>query len=279
MAEITAEPVKALRERTDLPMMECKKALIEAQGDQDLAVKILKEKVKGFKEKSKDRDASEGKVATLTADDGSAAVMVELRCESAPVARSEDFTFLCDQLCKQLLTGPGASTPEELLAQPVPDRAGMTLSDLHEEVVNKIRENIVVARVLKVKGPAAGYTHHDGSVGVLMQVAGEKANADIIRDVAMHIAALNPAFCVPAQVDPARVADETAKHTAEAKASGKPDNIIEKMVSGKMRTFYRDEGVLIEQAFAKDDSKTVGQALSQAGLTAVSFTRWRRGQA
>src|SRR4029078_2990373 len=101
MAEITAEAVRALRERTDLPMMECKKALVEAGGDQEKAVQILKEKVKGLKEKFPDRVASEGKVATLTAADGKSAVMVELLCESAPVAKSEDFLFLCDQLTKQ----------------------------------------------------------------------------------------------------------------------------------------------------------------------------------
>jgi len=278
MAEITAEAVRALRERTDLPMMECKKALIEANGDQDLAVKILKEKVKGFKEKSKDRVTSEGRVATLTAPDGSAAVMIELQCESAPVARGEDFTFLCDQLTKQLLNGPGAKTPEELLSQPAPDRPGMTLAELHEEVMNKIRENIVLARVLKVAGPVAGYSHHDGSLGVLFQVSGANGKAEVIRDVAMHIAAMNPTVCLPSELDPAVVAAEKDRLTAEAKASGKPDNIIEKMVGGKMRTFYASEGVLTAQGFAKDDTKTVEKALADAGLTAVTYTRWRLGQ-
>lgn len=279
MAEITAEAVKALRERTDLPMMECKKALIEAQGDQDLAVKILKEKVKGFKEKSKDRVTSEGRVVTLTAPDGSAAVMLEVQCESAPVARGEDFTFLCNQLAKQLLNGPGASTPEELMSQPVPDRPGTTLAELHEEVMNKIRENIVLARILKAAGPVAGYSHHDGSLGVLFQVAGANGKADVIRDVAMHIAALNPAVCLPSELDPASVEKEKARLTEEARASGKPDNIIEKMVGGKLRLFYANEGVLTEQAFAKDNTKSVEKALSEAGLTAVKYTRWRLGQA
>jgi elongation factor Ts len=279
MAEITAEAVRTLRERTDLPMMECKKALVEAGGDQEKAVQILKERVKGLRLKVADRTTSEGRIPTLTAADGLSAVMVELQCESAPVAKSEDFLFLCDQLTKQLLNGPGASTPEELLAQKCPDKPSLTLHELHEEILNKIRENIVVARIIKVKGsPVAGYTHHDGKLGVLMQASGQNATAPVLRDVAMHIAALNPAVCLPDQLDPAIVAAETEKQSAEARKSGKPENIIAKIVEGKLRTFYNDQGVLVAQPFAKDDSKTVAQALSAAGLTATGFIRWRLGQ-
>lgn len=278
MAEITAEAVKTLRERTDLPMMDCKKALVEAGGDMSKAEQILKERVKGLKLKVADRMTSEGRVATLTAPDGQSAVMVEALCESAPVAKGEDFLRLCDQLTKQLLNGPGASTPDELLAQAAPDVPGKTLRDLHDEALNKIRENIVVGRVLRVKGPVAGYTHHDGTLGVLFQASGANAKAEVLRDVAMHIAALNPAVCLPEQLNSESVAAERAKQTEEAKKSGKPDNIIEKIVDGKMRTFYNAEGVLVAQPFAKDDSKTVAQALAAAGLTAVGFTRWRLGK-
>lgn len=278
MAEITAEAVRSLRERTDLPMMECKKALVEAGGDQEKAVQILKERVKGLKDKVADRTTSEGRVATLAAADGSAAVMVEVQCETAPVSKNEDFLFFADQLCKQLLNGPGANTPEELLSQPSPDKPGQTLHDVHEELLNKIREKIVVGRIVKVKGPATVYTHHDGTVGVIVQATGKIGNADTFRDVAMHVAALNPAVCLPEQLDPAIVATERAKQTEEAKKSGKPDNIIEKIVEGKMRTFYNGEGVLVAQPFAKDDTKTVAQALSAIGLTATAFTRWRLGK-
>src|SRR5258708_7989425 len=129
------------------------------------------------------------------------AVMVEVQCESSPVAKGEDFLFFCDQLTKQLLNGPGAATPEELFAQKCPDKPGHTLHDLHEEILNKIRENIVASRVIKVKGPVAGYTHHDGKLGVLMQAAGQNPTAPILRDVAMHIAALNPTVCLPEHLD------------------------------------------------------------------------------
>jgi elongation factor Ts len=278
MAEITAEAVKALRERTNLPMMECKKALLEADGDPEKAIKILKERVKGLQVKVADRVTSEGRVATMSAADGMSAVMVEVRCESAPVAKGDDLLFLCDQLCKQLLNGPGAASPEELLSQPCPDKPETTLRELHEEALNKIRENIVVARVLKVGGPVASYTHHDGSLGVLVQAAGTNATAPVLRDVAMQIAALNPAVCLPEQLDPALVAAARAKETEEAKKSGKPDNIIDKIVDGKMRLFYSNEGVLVAQPFVKDDKKTVEQALAGAGLTAIGFTRWRLGK-
>lgn len=277
--EITAEAVKAFRERTGLPMMDCKKALTEAGGDEELAVQILKEKVKGFKEKSRDRVTSEGRVITLTAPDAGSAVMLELQCESAPVAKSEGFTFLADQLSKQLLNGPGAATPDELLAQPVPERPTMTLSELLDETISKIRESIVLARIIKVAGPAAGYTHHDGSLGVLFQVSGKSEKMDIVRDVAMHIAAMNPVVCLPEQLDQTIVAKEKERLVAEAKASGKPDNIIEKMVSGKLRLFFGNEGVLVEQPFAKDQTKTVEKALAEAGLQAVSYIRWRLGHA
>ena len=279
MPEITAEAVRALRERTDLPMMECKKALTEAGGDQEKAVQILKERVKGLKVKVADRMTSEGRVATLTLPDGTAAVMVEVQCESAPVAKSEGFLLLCDQLCKQLLSGPGADSVDALLSQPAPDKAGMTLRELYDDVLGKIRENIVVKRILKVAGPVAAYTHHDGTLGVLFQASGANATAEVLRDVAMHIAALSPAVCLPDQLDPAAVAAEQEKLTAEARATGKPENILGKMVEGKLRMFYNNEGVLIAQPFAKDDSKTVEQALSAAGLKAVGFTRWRLGKA
>jgi len=278
MAEITAEAVRALRERTDLPMMECKKALAEAGGDQEKAVQILKERVKGLKLKVADRMTSEGRVATRAAADGSAAVMIEVQCESAPVAKSEDFLRLCDQLTKQLLTGPGASSVDELLTQKCPDHPGQTLRELHEEVLNKIRENIVIARLLKVAGPVAAYTHHDGTLGVLFQAQGGAGTHEVLRDVAMHIAALSPAYCLPEQLPAAAVSAERDRLTEEAKATGKPEAIIAKMVEGKMRIFYSGEGVLTAQPFAKDDSKTVEAVLANAGHKAVGFTRWRLGR-
>jgi elongation factor Ts len=279
MVEITAAAVRALRDRTDLPMMDCKQALVEAQGDEEQALQILKNKGKKAIDKRKDNVTSEGRFCVYVTDDASAAGMVEMMCESAPVAKSDDFRFLGEQAAKQLVVGPGAATAEELLAQPAPDRPGMTLAELHEETTNKIREKIVFNRVARVAGPVGVYVHHDGKTGVLFQASGTPKNTEVLRDVAMHIAALKPRFTLPTEVDPQALAAERARLTAEAQASGKPASIIDKMVDGRMKTFYTEQGVLVEQPFAKDETKSVGKVLSEAGLTAVGFTRWLLGQA
>ncbi len=277
MAEITAQAVKAVLELTDLPMMDCKKALTEAGGDQEKAIGLLKEWGKKVSLKRADNATSEGLIRVVVSDDGKSAAMIELQCESAPVAKADDFIALAEQCAEQLLKGPGASTPEELLAQPAPRRPGMTLAQVLEEVVNKIREKMVLARVLKVEGPAGGYVHHDGKTGVLFVAKGENAKQDILRDVAMHIAALKPQVTTPCELPQETVDAEKARLTAEAAASGKPANIVEKIVDGRMKTFFADQGVLIHQLFAKDDSKTVGAALSEKGLEATGFHRWLLG--
>ena len=277
MAEITAQAVKELRDLTNLPMMEVKKALTEANGDQKRAIEILKEANKKVSIKRAENATSEGLIRAGVSADGSHAAMVEIQCESAPVAKADDFVFLADQLLKQLLTGPGASTPEELLAQPVPDRPGVTLAALLEEVIGKIREKMVVARVLRVEGPAGAYSHHDGKTGVLFRGAGENKTAAVLRDVAMHVAAIKPLVAVPEELSATEVAAERARLTAEASSSGKPANIVEKIVDGRMNTYYAEQGVLSHQPFAKDDKKTVSQALAEAGLKAAAFTRWVLG--
>lgn len=276
MAEITAAAVRELRERTDLPMMDCKKALTEANGDQDLAVEILKRAGLKAIDKRKDNATSEGRIRVAVADDTSAAAMIELQCESAPVGKSEDFLNLGDQLAKQLLVGPGANTPEELLAQNSPD-SGKPLADMLTDVVNKIREKIVLSRVVKVSGPAGAYAHHDGKTGVIIQAKGKAGGAELLRDVAMHIAAMRPKVTLPAELDQAEVETERNRLKEEALASKKPANIVDKIVDGRIKVFFAEKGVLVEQPFAKDDTKTVGKALADAGLEAVSFTRWVLG--
>jgi len=277
MAEVTAQAVKALRERTDLPMMDCKNALVEAGGDPEKAIEILKEKHKKIMDKRADNATREGLIAFAIKADCSEGAMVELQCESAPVASNEEFQALATSCAEQLLNGPGAATPDELLDQPAPGGSGTTLRAVWENIVNRIREKIVLTRVARVKGPVAGYVHHDGKTGVLFQAEGAGGCADVLRDVAMHIAALKPTVTVPAEIDPALVQAEKDRLTEEAKASGKPENIIEKMVEGRMKNFYIDQGVLVMQAFAKDDSKTVSQALAENGYQAVGFTSWTIG--
>ena len=185
MAEITAQAVKELRDLTNLPMMEVKKALVEANGDQKRAIELLKEWNKKVSIKRAENATSEGLIRTAVSADGSRAVMVEVQCESAPVAKADDFVFLVEQLAKQLLNGPGADTPATLLTQTAPDRASLTLGALLEEVIGKIREKMVLARILRLDGPVGAYTHHDGKTGVVFRASGENKVAPVLRDVAM----------------------------------------------------------------------------------------------
>lgn len=276
MAEITAAAVKALREKTDLPMMECKKALTEAGGDEAKAIAILKEQFKKIQVKRADNATLEGRIFIASKDGGSEAAMVEIQCESAPVATGEVLNDFGQSMVNQLLNGPGAASPDELLNQK-PAGGSVTFRETYEEIVNKIREKIVINRIARITGPVGGYVHHNFKTGVLFQATGKSTNADLLRDVAMHIAALRPSVATADELDPAAVKAERDRLTAEARASGKPENILEKMVDGRMKVFYAEQGVLLFQPFAKDDSKTVSQALAEAGLQAVSFLRWQVG--
>jgi elongation factor Ts len=278
MADITAAAVKALRDRTDLPMMECKKALVAADGDADKAIDILKEQFKKIEDKRADNATEEGRIFFAAKDDGSEAAMVEIQCESPPVATGEALEALGTALVNQLLNGPGANTPEELMGQ-TPDGSADSLQTMYEDFVNRIREKTVVNRVSRLAGPVGGYIHHDYKTGVMFQAKGEAKDSGILRDVAMHVAALQPTVCTPDGLDAAAVQEERDRLTEEAKATGKPENIIGKIVDGRMKNFYVEQGVLLAQAFAKDDSKSVEKALSEAGLEAVAFCRWQVGGA
>lgn len=278
MADISAAAVKALRELTNLPLMDCKAALTEANGDQNKAVEILRSKVKNLMLKRGANATGEGKIWIVIKPDGSEAAMIELQCESAPVAGAESFVSLARQCATQLLNGPGAETPEALLAQAAPDAPGKTLNNLYEDVVNTIREKIVLARITRVKGPVGGYVHHDGKQATLFRAIGENATAPVLRDVAMHITALNPTCTFPEELAADAVTAERERLTADAKKSGKPDSIIDKIVDGQLNLFYNLQGVLVAQPFAKDQAKSVSQALAEAGLKAAGFTRWSLGQ-
>jgi len=276
MAEISASAVMKLREKTGLPLMDVKKALAEAQGDEARAVEILKGQFGRVMEKRAANPTEEGRIfAKLNPQTGEGA-MVELQCESAPVASNDEFIALGEALVTQLLQGPGATTPEELLAQPAP--GGGTLQQKFEDVVNKIREKLVVARVIRVPGPVGAYVHHDQKTAVLLQVEGESKDTGILRDVAMHVAALKPIVTHVSELDPNVVQAERDRLAAEARKTGKPENIIDKIVDGRMKVFYKDDaGVLVEQAFAKDDTKSVSQVLAEKGLKAKGFTLWILG--
>ena len=277
MAEITAAAVKALREKTDLPMMECKKALTEAGGDEAKAMQILREMFKKVQEKRADNITGEGRIFIAAKPDGSEAAMVEIQCESSPVATGEVMQKFGQAMADQLLAGPGAADVAALMAQKGAG-ASQSFQEQYEEIVNKIREKIVVNRIVRVKGPVGGYVHHDYKTGVLFVASETSKFSDVLKDVAMHVAAINPSVTNPDDLDAALVKEERDRLVAEARASKKPENIIDKMVDGRMKVFYAEKGVLQMQPFAKDDSKTVAQALSEAGAEAVKFYRWKVGE-
>jgi elongation factor Ts len=255
-------------------MMKCKEALKEAGGDPEAAVAILKKQVRGLKEKQVDRETKEGRIFIRIKDDGSVGAMVEVLCESAPVAGAPDFVGLGEALAETLLKTP-ADSPEALLKQKSPK--GGTFEEQLDDIINRIREKILVNRIVRLDGPVAGYVHHDGKVGVLFQATGEKGSAPVLRDVAMHVAAMMPTVVNPEELDAAKIKEERDRLSEEAKASGKPANVIDKIVDGRLKMFYKDEGVLTLQDFAKDQTKSVSQALAEHGLKAKSFVRWKIG--
>lgn len=271
MADITAAAVRSLRERTDLPMMRCKQALVEAGGDEEKAIEILASQTANIRAKRADNATSEGRVFVAIKDDGSEAALVDFQCETAPVASNDGFLALGEAMAQQLLNGPGAETPAELLSQDSPSHPGNTLQQVLDDLVNKIAEKFDVTFVTRVAGPVGYYVHHDGKTAALFQASGENLNAPILRDVAMHIAALKPTFACESDVDSAKVEAERARLSEEARATGKPDNIIDKIVDGRMKNFFQTEGVLAAQAFAKDDTKTVKQVLAAENLESKAF--------
>lgn len=274
MADITAAMVKELRAETQLPMMDCKKALVEANGDKDLAIQTLREKGVKLMEGRRDRATEEGRIAIYANVSESAAAMIELQVESAPVAGNEEVVALANDLAKQLATGPGAATADELWAQPSPSQAGKTLIEVKEGLENRIREVFKLARIIRVDNACGGYVHFDGKSGVLLAVEGGTNEA--AKDISMHIAAMAPAATHKEDLDSAIVEKERATLVAAAKQEGKPDNIIEKMVDGRMRNFYAEQ-VLTEQAFVKDDKQTVGAVAEAAGMKLISFNAWKLG--
>jgi elongation factor Ts len=275
MAEITAAMVMKLRDETGLPMMECKKALQETGGDFELAKQKARESGKKIMAIRSDRSTEEGRIAVFTSLKPGVGAMIELQVESAPVAKHEDIVALANDLAKQLATGPGAKTPEELWKQPAPSRKGVTLQQWKDEIEGKMREVLRLARIQRVDAPSGGYVHHDAKSGVLLEVEG--GNDDLARGIAMHVAAMRPKAATTAELDPALVKKEREILTEQARKEGKPDNIIEKMIEGRMRNFYA-EHVLSEQPFVKDDKQTVGKVAAAGGMKLKRFTRWQLGE-
>jgi elongation factor Ts len=267
---ITAESVKQLRERTGAGMMECKRALVETQGDLDAAADLMRKTGMAKADKKASRVAAEGTVAIERS--GSAAVLVEVNCETDFVARGDEFQEFAKLLAKAALT-ISAGTVEALLASS--QAGGTTLEDQRRALIAKIGENISVRRFVKITAPGALGTYIHGSrIGSL--VALEGGDEPLARDLAMHVAAVNPAFIDAGEV-PAEVLDKEREIlTEQTKGEKKPPDIIAKMVEGRLRK-YLAEITLLGQPFVKDPDTTVEKLVKKAGARVVKFVRYEVG--
>lgn len=283
MSTITAAAVNELRKRTDLPIMECKTALQEAGGDMEKAIVLLRERFAKVAVKRGMNETAEGRVGVYVDPATENAAIIEVRCESAPVVKSDQFIALAADIARAVAENNPESL-DQFLTQKISAEKG-TVTDRINEVIGLIRENMRVQRFARLYGGKFGhYVHHDGTLGVIIQVQGAKANDEVLRDVAAHIAALNPPYTkvteLPADVV-AREKELALKQVQEdPKNAGKPANILEKIVEGKLKTWY-GENVLVEQPIAnqmKYDKKTVGQVLQGAGLDVVKFVRFKVGE-
>ena len=276
MAEITAALVRQLREETGLPMMDCKQALTETGGDKEAAKDLLRKKGLKIQEGRGGRETSFGRFGIYAGLANKSGGIVEVKCESAPVAGSAEFIQLANDLAKQLATGPGAKTADELLDQPSPSQPGKTLRQVKDDMFNRIREVFNVGRLARIDGTCGGYSHNAGTVsGVLLQVEGGTDEA--AKDVSMHIAAMRPLAVNKEEVDPAVVEKERGILREQALAEGKPANIVDKMVEGRLKNFYA-ERVLLEQPFVKENSMSVGKYAESKGMKVKKFVHWELGK-
>lgn len=276
MSQISAAAVKTLRDRTNQPMMDCKGALTEAGGDMEKAVEILRKRGQGVADKKVGRETAEGRIVAHIDAEKKVGALLEVRCESAPVAKTDLFIALTRDLAKQV-AAKEPKTVDEMLAQPFVDDPKKTVEDRIKETIGLIRENMKVARFKRLTGTLGSYIHHDGQVGVMLLVEGEAKEPQLLRDVCMHITAKEPVAARREDVPAETLAKEKEIAEAQAIKTGKPANIAAKIAEGKLKSWFA-ERVLVEQPFVKDDSKTVGDVLKAAGLTVVQFVRYRVGE-
>lgn len=272
---ITAGLVKELREKTGAGMMDCKKALTETDGDIEKAIDLLREKGIAKAAKKSDRIAAEGLTQIIV--DGNDAVIVEVNSETDFVAKNEQFINLINTIATHLLKEKPA-TVEEALEQPL-QGANQSLGEMINEAIAKIGEKISLRRfqvVEKSDGQSFGsYLHMGGRIGVLSLVDGQ--NEEAAKDIAMHVAAVNPRYATTDQVSAEEIAHEKEILTQQALNEGKPQNIVEKMVEGRLSKFLQ-EICLVEQPFVKDPDQKVKKFLADKGLAIKSFIRYEVGE-
>ncbi|MDH4293890.1 MAG: translation elongation factor Ts [Betaproteobacteria bacterium] len=273
MADITAGMVRELREKTDAPMMECKKALTEAAGDMDKAEEILRVKLGNKASKAASRIAAEGVVAVHISADGKLGSLVEVNCETDFVAKNDDFLAFTASLA-QLVAG---KNPVDVAALSALELEGTTVEERRKALVGKIGENLSIRRFVRMnaKGQLASYIHGGAKIGVLVDLVG---GDDVLgKDIAMHIAASKPVALSREQVPADLIRKEHDIAAAKAAESGKPANIVEKMVEGSVQKFLK-EVTLLGQLFVKNDKQTIEQLLKAANASVSRFELYVVGE-
>jgi len=273
MSAISAQDVNKLRQMTGAGMMDCKKALAEADGDFEKAIEILRKKGQKVSASRSDKEAKEGSVFIKVSDDKKEAVLIALNCETDFVAKNEEFQNL-GKLIAETAFKSKAATKEALLAQQV---GGLTLNDKVVELVGKIGEKVEVSEYINMKGEAVvPYIHAGSKLGVLVSLKGVNGKdvTDAGKDVGMQIAAMNPVAVDEKSVDKTVIEKELEIAKAQILAEGKPENMVEKIAQGKLQKFFK-ESTLLAQPFVKDNTKTVAQYLDSItkGLTVAEFKR------
>jgi elongation factor Ts len=268
---VTANLVKELRERSGAGMMECKKALVETAGDLGAAQELLRTRGQAQADQKAGRIAAEGRVVRAAAD--ATAVLCEVNCETDFVAKDENFVAFCERAADLALHGGPADTAE-LMAMSLP--TGESLEDARKALVAKIGENIAVRRFELVRGSGElGHYLHGARIGVLVDVVG--GDADLRKDLAMHIAASRPQFVSSDEVPGSLLESERRILKQQAEQEGKPPTIVDKMVEGRLRKFL-NEITLVGQAFVKDPDISVGKLLKQHDATVIRFVRLEVGE-
>ncbi len=284
---ITAQQVKDLREKTGAPMMDCKNALTEANGDMAGAEVVLRKRGIATAQKKAGRAAQEGLIGSVVRPDASLGAMVEINCESDFVARTDDFQNFLAELTEQVAAQNPASV-DALLDSPFAN-AGHSVKDAVGTKVGKLGENIVVRRFVRYErnghGWMSSYLHH-GKIGVLVEASLDQppsdATKDAMKDVAMHIAASDPRCIRREEVDPKLLATEREVQESRARQEGKPEKIIAKIIEGRLSKFY-EEICLLEQPFIRETNMSVSQWLASKAkeigkVTITRFTRFKVGE-
>ncbi len=276
MMQITASMVKELRERTGAGMMECKKALGEAGGDMDLAIENMRKSGAAKADKKAGRVAAEGVVVARASEDGKGVAIVEVNCETDFVAKDENFTGFVSAVVDRVLASQPGSV-EDLMAMPMNDGDAKTVEEARQDLVAKIGENIQVRRFenIQVAGGTIGAYMHGARIGVVVDMKG--GDEALAKDVAMHVAASRPVCVAESDVPAELLEKEKEILIAQAQDSGKPAEIIEKMIQGRLRK-YLAEITLVGQPFVKDPDQTVGKLVSGADAEVLSFIRYEVGE-